>query len=180
MSPVPGFGALPPGPPDDIDDARLSRRARVWGTAALVLVATLVLGIVIGNASSGGSAAADDRATPETKTVTKSVTVPTTVTVTPTPSPAPAAAASPAEAAPVPAPEPIPVPEPVPEPEPAPVPEPEPVPVPEPAPAPEPDPGVYYANCTAAKAAGAAPLYVGSPGYRSALDADNDGVACET
>lgn len=40
--------------------------------------------------------------------------------------------------------------------------------------------GVYYANCSQAKAAGAAPLYRGQPGYRSELDRDNDGVACET
>lgn len=38
---------------------------------------------------------------------------------------------------------------------------------------------VYYKNCKAAKAAGAAPLYQGQPGYRSALDRDGDGVACE-
>lgn len=39
---------------------------------------------------------------------------------------------------------------------------------------------VYYANCAAARAAGAAPLYRGvSPGYRSGLDRDGDGVACE-
>ncbi|GAA1870539.1 hypothetical protein GCM10009836_58990 [Pseudonocardia ailaonensis] len=38
----------------------------------------------------------------------------------------------------------------------------------------------YYANCTAAKNAGAAPLHVGDPGYRKALDRDGDGVACET
>jgi len=37
----------------------------------------------------------------------------------------------------------------------------------------------YYANCAAAKAAGAAPLYRGQPGYRSGLDRDNDGIACE-
>ena len=37
----------------------------------------------------------------------------------------------------------------------------------------------YYANCSAARAAGAAPLYVGSPGYSSHLDRDGDGVACE-
>ncbi|WP_307433399.1 GmrSD restriction endonuclease domain-containing protein [Pseudarthrobacter defluvii] len=37
----------------------------------------------------------------------------------------------------------------------------------------------YYANCTAAKAAGAAPLYAGQAGYRPALDRDSDGVACE-
>ena len=43
----------------------------------------------------------------------------------------------------------------------------------------EPTAGVYYANCTAARAAGAAPLHLGEPGYRSALDRDKDGVACE-
>ncbi len=37
----------------------------------------------------------------------------------------------------------------------------------------------YYKNCDAARAAGAAPLYVGEAGYRSALDRDSDGVACE-
>ncbi|GAA3436851.1 hypothetical protein GCM10018954_064610 [Kutzneria kofuensis] len=38
---------------------------------------------------------------------------------------------------------------------------------------------VYYKNCAAARAAGAAPLYRGQPGYRAALDRDNDGIACE-
>lgn len=38
---------------------------------------------------------------------------------------------------------------------------------------------VYYANCTAARAAGAAPLHRGDPGYRPALDRDSDGIACE-
>lgn len=38
---------------------------------------------------------------------------------------------------------------------------------------------VYYANCTAVRAAGVAPLYAGQPGYRSGLDRDSDGVACE-
>lgn len=48
-----------------------------------------------------------------------------------------------------------------------------------PAPA-APDPGsVYYANCAAARAAGAAPLHIGEPGYRPKLDRDGDGVACE-
>lgn len=37
----------------------------------------------------------------------------------------------------------------------------------------------YFANCSAARAAGAAPLQKGDPGYRSGLDRDNDGVACE-
>jgi hypothetical protein len=53
-------------------------------------------------------------------------------------------------------------------------------PPPDPEPEPEPeDDTVYYANCAAARAAGAAPLYRGDPGYRSGLDRDKDGVACE-
>jgi hypothetical protein len=38
---------------------------------------------------------------------------------------------------------------------------------------------VYYKNCDAARAAGAAPLHRGDPGYRPGLDRDDDGVACE-
>ena len=38
---------------------------------------------------------------------------------------------------------------------------------------------VYYANCSAARAAGAAPVRRGDPGYASHLDRDNDGVGCE-
>ena len=38
---------------------------------------------------------------------------------------------------------------------------------------------VYYKNCTAARAAGAAPIYRGQPGYRPELDRDGDGIACE-
>ncbi len=37
----------------------------------------------------------------------------------------------------------------------------------------------YFRNCDAARAAGKAPIYRGQPGYRPALDRDNDGVACE-
>ncbi|MEH0560139.1 excalibur calcium-binding domain-containing protein [Streptomyces silvae] len=38
---------------------------------------------------------------------------------------------------------------------------------------------VSYANCTAVRAAGAAPIHRGDPGYGSHLDRDGDGVACE-
>lgn len=38
---------------------------------------------------------------------------------------------------------------------------------------------VYYRNCSAARAAGAAPVYAGEPGYASHLDRDGDGVGCE-
>lgn len=37
----------------------------------------------------------------------------------------------------------------------------------------------FYRNCAAARAAGAAPIYDGSPGYRPELDRDDDGIACE-
>lgn len=37
----------------------------------------------------------------------------------------------------------------------------------------------HYKNCAAAKAAGAAPIRKGQPGYRSALDKDGDGIACD-
>jgi len=39
--------------------------------------------------------------------------------------------------------------------------------------------GVYYSGCREARAAGAAPLYRGQPGYRPEMDGDGDGIACE-
>jgi hypothetical protein len=52
------------------------------------------------------------------------------------------------------------------------------------APAPAPVPArapaaVSYANCTAVRAAGAAPIRIGQPGYSTRLDRDGDGVGCE-
>ena len=38
---------------------------------------------------------------------------------------------------------------------------------------------IYYPNCEAARAAGAAPVRAGDPGYASHLDRDRDGVGCE-
>lgn len=37
----------------------------------------------------------------------------------------------------------------------------------------------YYANCAAARAAGAAPVRSGDPGYARHLDRDGDGIGCE-
>ncbi len=45
-----------------------------------------------------------------------------------------------------------------------------------PAPAPA---AVSYANCTAVRAAGAAPIYAGTPGYGTHLDRDRDGIGCD-
>jgi hypothetical protein len=52
-------------------------------------------------------------------------------------------------------------------------------PAPAPEPAPAPAPGAPYENCAAARAAGAAPLHRGDPGYSPAMDGDGDGSACE-
>lgn len=37
----------------------------------------------------------------------------------------------------------------------------------------------YYPNCAAARAAGAAPVRSGDPGYARHLDRDDDGIGCE-
>lgn len=42
-----------------------------------------------------------------------------------------------------------------------------------------PAPRGAFANCAAARAAGAAPVRRGDPGYGRHLDRDNDGVGCE-
>ena len=58
--------------------------------------------------------------------------------------------------------------------------QPEPRAVPAPAPAPAPPAGaVYYANCAAVRAAGAAPIHPGDPGFASKFDRDGDGIGCE-
>ena len=64
----------------------------------------------------------------------------------------------------------------------APAPKPYVPPAPAPAPYVPPAPApatAYYANCTAVRQAGAAPIYAGQPGYSRKLDRDGDGVACE-
>ncbi len=39
--------------------------------------------------------------------------------------------------------------------------------------------GLYFPNCAAAHEAGYYNIPAGSPGYRTRLDADGDGLACE-
>lgn len=39
--------------------------------------------------------------------------------------------------------------------------------------------GGVFANCSAARAAGAAPVRIGDPGYGPHLDRDHDGIGCE-
>jgi hypothetical protein len=39
--------------------------------------------------------------------------------------------------------------------------------------------GDSWLGCDDARAAGAAPIYQGEPGFRKDMDGDNDGIACE-
>ncbi|KQX59335.1 hypothetical protein ASE09_03340 [Streptomyces sp. Root66D1] len=122
-------------------------------------------------------------------TVTAPAT-PTATEPTPTTPPPTTPEAAPTTQSPTPTPEPTTA-EPTPEPTTAPPRTTAPRPTRTPAPAPttrEPEPvrttedapeEVYYANCTAVRAAGAAPIHRGEPGYDSHLDRDGDGVACE-
>jgi hypothetical protein len=42
-----------------------------------------------------------------------------------------------------------------------------------------PEVGDYWSGCSAARAAGTAPIYLGEPGFRAEMDGDGDGIACE-
>jgi len=44
--------------------------------------------------------------------------------------------------------------------------------------APQTTSSVYYTNCAQASTAGAAPITIGQPGYRTGLDPNGNGVAC--
>ena len=48
-----------------------------------------------------------------------------------------------------------------------------------PAPPTPPPAAVVYKNCAAVRAAGAAPIHAGDPGWQTKFDADGDGVGCE-
>lgn len=52
-------------------------------------------------------------------------------------------------------------------------------PEPAPVPAPAQDANVFYQNCSAVRASGAAPIRVGDPGWDTKFDRDGDGVGCE-
>ncbi|MHA7209701.1 GmrSD restriction endonuclease domain-containing protein [Arthrobacter sp. MDT1-65] len=110
---------------------------------------------------------------------TNQVAPPVVAPVQPVETPAPVVepvAPAPAPVVPEPVAPPVVVPAPV---APAPV---APAPVaPAPVPAPvAPAPGASYANCSAVRAAGAAPIYAGTPGFEAKFDGDGDGVGCES
>lgn len=160
--------------------APVARRWPLVGSAAFVLFVTSLLLMPTAEAEPAPAPAAKPVATslskPIISTVTATTTVPATAATTvarataveaeveaegyaqdsgdrrryvPVPAPAPVRTAAPAPAQPL-----------------------------APAAAP-PQLSAWYPNCAAARAAGAAPLRRGEPGYSSTLDRDNDGIACE-
>jgi hypothetical protein len=150
-------------------------------------VAWLTIGAVIAlsgliHTAANGDAEESETPTPTTTTLSPALAATPKPSPTPTPKPSPTPTLTP-EAEPTT--EPAPTSEaaaPAPELPPPPAPEPEPAapepPAPEPPAAP-PAQDAYYANCAEARNAGAAPILRGQPGYRSGLDRDNDGIACE-
>ncbi len=165
-TPDPSWPPAPPGWQIVIDDGaprRWYRRARVIGPAALII--GLFLGVGVGGSGKSGQTAAPAGlvgaatvAPTVTTTVTTTASAPPAATVTTT-APAPPAETVTITAKPAAAPSAASTSE-----------------------AAEKAAGanaVYYANCTQAKAAGAAPMSRGEPGYRSGLDRDDDGVACD-
>ncbi|MDO8395259.1 MAG: excalibur calcium-binding domain-containing protein [Dietzia sp.] len=134
----------------------VSRRWPVVGSAAFALVVGS-MGLMPAAEVSPAPAATPVPATSTVTTTAPARAAVASSTDSPSPSRAPLPASSPQPVAPPP-------------------PAPEPVYTPAPAPVQQ---STYYANCSAARAAGAAPLMRGEPGYAPKLDRDNDGVACE-
>ncbi|WP_440219867.1 excalibur calcium-binding domain-containing protein [Dietzia sp. MNB45] len=144
----------------------LSPFTRRWPVVGSVSVAMFIVGAALmpTPAPTPTPASSPVAATSTVTTTARAAAPTTTVTQAPTSSPASATPVTPvaveSESAPR---QPV-----APEPTYAPAPVAEPVPQ-----------AASYANCSAARAAGVAPLYRGQPGYASTLDRDNDGVACE-
>jgi hypothetical protein len=138
------------------------------GSRIAIPVVAGTVGLILGAAAmaAGGS----DTTTAAQESAQPRPTVTVTVTAAPGPAPEPTATVTVTATA---AATPRPVAKPA-SPPPKPTPKRATTPAPE-----EPPASAFYENCAAARAAGAAPLYRGEPGYRSALDRDHDGMACE-
>jgi outer membrane biosynthesis protein TonB len=144
-----------------------TRSANPPDSRIVIPVVTGAVGLLLGAAAvaAGGT----DTTTAEEAAAQPQPTVTVTVTATPAAAPEPATTVT-VTATPAATPRPVAKPAP---------PTPKPKPTRTATRAPEPPASAFYENCAAARAAGAAPLYAGEPGYRSGLDRDHDGVACE-
>ncbi|MFC7957945.1 excalibur calcium-binding domain-containing protein [Rhodococcoides kroppenstedtii] len=185
----------PPFQPPVVDTKKKKSRKGRIGIAAGVLVGLSAIGMAMGGETEPVAASTE---APITTTVAPTTTAPTTTRTT-TPTTTRATTTMPTTTVPlttetvtVYAPPPtvqtpyvdsdvdrayVPAPVPAPVPFVAPAPAPAPYVAPAQAPAEE---SAYYKNCSAARAAGAAPVYAGDPGYGSHLDRDGDGVGCES
>ncbi|MEV7627570.1 excalibur calcium-binding domain-containing protein [Actinoplanes sp. NPDC089786] len=147
------------------------------GLAAAALSLCLCGGIVAVINGSGPSAP-DNQAADAARVLDPSAdTPPTTSPTTPATTPATTAPTTPPAAAPTIPPTSTPPARPKPKPKPKPKKSTK-APAP-PADSQDEDDSVYYANCTAVRDAGKAPIRRGQPGYSRKLDRDGDGVACE-
>ncbi|QIS03680.1 hypothetical protein F5X71_16335 [Nocardia brasiliensis] len=163
-----------------------SRHVMTTTPRQCAVVALLIAGISLGAPACGSTSARTPTVHPSS-TSAKPTTPSATPTLAPTPTatPSPTATLSPTTATTTSTFAPAPIPRPAAPPSTtvaAPqrfVPPPPPAPAPQPTVTPPPAPSTYYSSCAAARAAGAAPLHRGEPGYRSGLDRDGDGVACE-
>lgn len=149
----------------------LQRKTSVsYAKAGVVTVGALLIGTAVGVGGANGTDASAIAATPTSRpSVSISVKPGPTVTVMATPAPAPTVTVT---AKPVPAPTVTITRAPATK-------APATKAVPFVAPPPAEDSSAYYSNCAAARNAGVAPLRRGDAGYRSGLDRDNDGLACE-
>lgn len=170
---------LPPAMTAENDRGFLHRKTTTsYGRAAVVTAGALMFGVAVGagGANSSGAGTMTPAASGKPSD-SASLTAEPTVTVTSAPSPVPTVTVT---SAPPPVPTVTLTAEPVPAPTVTVTKTPRASPAPFVAPVPqETGSTVDYENCSAARAAGAAPLRRGEPGYRSGLDRDNDGVACE-
>jgi hypothetical protein len=172
-------GDHPDGPHDGapLAPAPRPRGLRNWPTSARVTIGVLAFTTLLGFGAAAAAAPHEDVRAGSAVTTEAPVTTarPTTTSPAPAPSTAPPATtpttAPPTTVAP-PAPPTTAAPPPTTA---APTPQPL-VAAPERAIA---APSVYYENCDAARAAGAAPVFRGDPGYGGHLDRDGDGVGCE-
>ena len=162
-----------------------SRGRRGWAVPAIAVLPALIFMGSTTTTEPESPAVAAVAAVPALPTVTTTSAPPSTTTPTTTPAPITTTTVAPTTEAvtaivevpttteyiPLPDPEPVYIPDPVYTPEPV---------YTAPAPLVAVPPVVSYANCDAVRAAGAAPIYAGEPGYSIKLDRDKDGIGCDT
>jgi len=148
---------------------RMSRKTAFNGMVMSVAAWIIAILVSVGSLGAGDAPVALAEGTAPTPTSTPE----STPEPVPTPPETPVETAAPEPVVPTPAPAPVVVAPVAPAPAPA-----APAPV-APAPAAPTPAATFFQNCDAVRAAGAAPIFTGQPGYSRTLDRDGDGVGCE-